>query len=89
MALGADRGDTLLLVMREVALLGAVGIAAGLPLALIATRLFAALLFGVGPWDWTAFGGAVALLTAVLLAAGFVPARRATGIDPSVALRVV
>jgi ABC-type lipoprotein release transport system permease subunit len=46
------------------------------------------LLFGVGPWDPVAFIGSGILLAAVLTVAGFVPARRATGIEPSAALRV-
>ena len=89
MALGANRADTLRLVLREVAVLGLAGIAIGLPVALGATRLLATLLFGVGPWDVPAFVGAGVLLGAVLLAAGFGPARRATGIEPVSALRIV
>ena len=88
MALGADRADTLGLVLREVAMLGLAGIVIGLPLALAATQLFSGLLFGVGPWDVPTFAGAAILLAAVLLAAGFAPARRATGIEPVSALRV-
>ena len=88
MALGADRKDTMRLVLREVATLGAIGGAIGLPLALIATRLMSKLLFGVGPWDPAAFLGSSILLAAVLALAGFIPARRATAIDPSAALRV-
>jgi predicted permease len=86
MALGAARSDTLWLVLREVALMGAVGLVVGLPLALWATRMFSALLFGVGPWDMAAFAIAMTVLVLVLLAAGLLPARRATGIDPAVAL---
>jgi predicted permease len=97
MALGADRNDTLWLVLREVATLGAIGMAAGLPLALAATRLFStlqveggspALLFGVSPYDLPAFAGSVILLAVVLLLAGWLPARRATGIEPTTALRM-
>jgi ABC-type antimicrobial peptide transport system permease subunit len=88
MALGADRADTLGLVLREVAILGLTGILIGLPLALAATRLFSGLLFGVGPCDVPNFAGAGVVLAAVLLAAGFAPARRATGIEPLSALRV-
>lgn len=87
MALGADREQTMGLVLREVSLLGLIGMAAGLPLALIATRLFSSLLFGVGAWDVPTFIGAAVLLAAVLIAAGFLPARRATSIDPVSALR--
>jgi predicted permease len=89
MALGADRGDTLALVLREVALLGAIGIACGLPLALWVTKLFQSMLFDVGPWDVPAFAVALVVLGAVLLAAGWLPARRATHIDPASALRAV
>jgi putative ABC transport system permease protein len=89
MALGAGRGDTLRLVLREVAMLGLIGMAIGVPLALWATRMFSTMLFGVGPWDVPAFAGAVLVLAAVLFAAGFFPARRATGIDPGSALRIV
>jgi len=87
MALGAGRGDTLLLVLREVALVGGLGIAVGLPAALAATRSFSALLFGVSPWDAPVFALAALVLSAVLLAAGILPARRATSIEPSSALR--
>jgi putative ABC transport system permease protein len=88
MALGAGRNETLWLVLREVAMLGLIGVAVGLPLALAATRRFSSLLFGLGPWDVPAFVGATVLLAAVLLIAGFVPARRATGVEPNSALRV-
>jgi predicted permease len=88
MALGADRGETLRLVLREVTMLALVGIAAGLPLALIATRVFRRLLFGVGAWDVPTFVGAAALLAGVLAVAGFFPARRATSIEPVSALRM-
>jgi len=69
-------------------MLGLIGIAIGLPLALAATRLFSALLFGVNPWDIPTFLGAAILLTASLFTAGFVPAWRATSIEPASALRV-
>lgn len=87
MALGADRNDTLWLVLREVAMLGLIGIAIGLPLALTATRMFSTLLFGVSPWDAPAFAAALIVLSGVLITAGWLPARRATGIQPSSALR--
>jgi predicted permease len=87
MALGAERNDTLRLVLREVGLLGVVGLILGIPMALAATRLASSLLFGVGPWDIRIFLGSSLLLAAVLLVAGFGPARRATRVDPMVALR--
>ncbi len=86
-ALGADRRDTLLLVLREVGAVGAIGMGTGLPMALAATRGFSSLLFGVSPWDAQAFAASAIVLAAVLLFAGWVPARRATSIDPSAALR--
>jgi ABC-type antimicrobial peptide transport system permease subunit len=86
-ALGAARGDTLRLVLREVAGLGLIGIAIGLPLALTATKLLSKLLYGVGPWDPVTFLGAGVLLAAIIALAGLLPARRASGIEPSAALR--
>jgi predicted permease len=86
-ALGATRWDTLRLVLREVTILGAIGIAIGLPVALGATHLLTSMLFGVDPWDTAALVSAAALLMLVLLAAGFLPARRATGVNPATALR--
>lgn len=87
MALGADRRDTLWLVLRDVSKLGAVGLAFGIPAALTATRLLSSLLFGIGPWDAPAFAASAILLAMVLFAAGLQPALRATGIQPSSALR--
>lgn len=87
MALGADRSDTERLVLGEVARLGLTGIGIGLPLALAATRMMKAMLFGVGPWDVATFAAAGVLLAVVLFLAGFLPARQATGIEPLSALR--
>jgi predicted permease len=87
MALGADRNDTMRLVMREVMAVGAIGIGVGIPVALVATRGLSSLLFGVSPWDAPAFVAAVVLLSIVLLASGWLPARRATAIEPLSALR--
>ena len=75
-------------MLGEVALLGLIGIATGVPLAFAATRLFSTLLFRVSPWDVPTFVAATLLLAAVLLMTSFLPARRATGIEPSPALRV-
>jgi len=97
MALGASRNDTLRLVLRDVAILGLVGLCAGLPLAMAATRFFSKLavdpgspgvLFGVSAWDAPAYLAAIVLLSAVVLLAGYIPARRATSVDPSTALRM-
>lgn len=87
MAIGADRGDTVRLILRDTAAMGLIGLAAGIPLALAATRLASAALFDVHPWDPLTFALVVVLLGAVLLLAGFLPARRATRIDPVTALR--
>jgi ABC-type antimicrobial peptide transport system permease subunit len=87
MALGAAGRETLGLILRETVLLGAAGVVIGLPLALAGTRLARSMLFGVGPWDPRLFAIAVLVLAVVLLAAGAIPARRATRIDPLSALR--
>jgi predicted permease len=87
MALGAERNDTLILVLRESILMGGIGCVVGLPLALIATRLVRSLLFGISPWNSAVIAAAVVILALVLLAAGLVPAWRATRTDPILALR--
>jgi predicted permease len=87
MALGAGAGETRLMVLREVAVLGLAGVAIGLPLALASTRLLASMLFGIGPWDGLTISGSAALLMAVLLFAGFLPVRRATAVAPASVLR--
>ncbi len=87
MALGAERGRVLWLVLRDVALLAGAGIAGGLLCALWLTRQVQSQLFGLSPNDPVTIGGAVLLLAAIAMAAGYVPARRATAIDPMQALR--
>jgi len=87
MALGAARGDVIWLVMREVLMLVASGIVLGLVAASILRRYISSLLYGVGPTDPLTVAGAVVMLALVALAAGYVPARRATGISPVTALR--
>jgi len=74
-------------VLREVVLLGVIGMVFGIPMALAATRLASSLMFGVSPWNVVIFLAACVVLAAVLLIAGFIPARRATRVDPMVALR--
>ena len=87
LALGATSRSILQLVMRNVAVLLAAGIAAGIGLSLAATRLLGALLFGVAARDPLTMLMGAALLAAVSLAAGLMAARRATRIDPIAALR--
>jgi predicted permease len=87
MALGASRGDVVWLVMKEVLILVGMGIAAGLPAAYGLTYLVKAQLYGVQPNDPVTQALAVAGIAIVALFSGFVPARRATAIDPMRALR--
>ena len=87
MALGAGRSRVLWLVLREVAVLAISGIAGGLLVALWLTRQVQSQLFGLSPNDPITIGGAVVLLAIIALTAGYVPARRATAIDPMIALR--
>ncbi len=89
MALGARPVDVMRLVIGRVARLMLAGLLIGLALALPATRLMASLLFGVTPADPGTFSAMIALLVAVALAAGYIPARRAARIDPLVGLRSV
>jgi len=87
MALGAQRNHVLWLVLRETILLVAVGIAGGIPAALATTRLISSMLFGLKPTDTATIIGATLLMAAVALFAGYLPARRASRVDPIVALR--
>ena len=86
-ALGADRASILSLVLIQGLRTAALGIALGLGGALALTRYLQSLLFGVTTHDVSVFGAVPALLLAVALAACYVPARRATRVDPMVALR--
>jgi len=86
-ALGAQSKDVLKQVLQEGARLAAVGLALGLAGSLAATRLIATLLFGVKPADPLTFVVVAVILASVTLAASYIPARRATRVDPTVALR--
>ncbi|HUI42785.1 MAG TPA: ABC transporter permease [Terriglobia bacterium] len=87
MALGANRGNVLALVLRGALLQLGVGLAVGIPVALAGGRLLASQLYGVKSHDPLILGLAAAVLAACALVAGFVPARRAASIDPMRALR--
>ncbi|HKT51216.1 MAG TPA: ABC transporter permease [Candidatus Angelobacter sp.] len=87
MALGAQRGHVLRLVMRHAALLTAAGLGVGLLIALIGTRLVKSMLFQVSAYDPATFVAVVSGLAAIALLAALIPVRRATKVDPMVALR--
>jgi predicted permease len=86
-ALGASRAGVLWMVLRESLVLLGIGIAVGVPAMLAACRAVQAGLFGLGPWDALTLAGAVLIIAAVTVMAALFPARRATKIDPVVALR--
>jgi predicted permease len=86
-ALGAASGDVVWMVLREVVIMVAAGVAIALPAAWALSRLVSNLLYGVTPNDPISIAVAVALLAAVAIAAGWLPARRASQIDPMTALR--
>jgi putative ABC transport system permease protein len=88
MALGADRGMILSLIMREAGTLLAFGVTIGIVLALAGARAASSLLFGLKPHDPMTLMFAVGALTAVAAIASFLPAKRASRLDPMVALRV-
>jgi putative ABC transport system permease protein len=87
MALGARNADVLRMVLRRTAALVSAGLAIGTAGALAVTRVLAKFLFEVRPTDPLTFVVVVLVLAAAALAAGWIPARRATRVDPMVALR--
>jgi macrolide transport system ATP-binding/permease protein len=87
MALGAGRSSVIQMVLRDVLILASAGFAVGLPAALGAARFIETFLFGMRPNDPLALSLAVIVLLSAVLAAGYLPARRASRIDPMVALR--
>jgi predicted permease len=87
MALGAQVGDVRKMFLRHGLRLTAVGIAVGLGVALVVSRLVSALLFGIGPTDPATYAAVSAALAAVALLATYLPARRASGVDPIIAMR--
>jgi putative ABC transport system permease protein len=87
MALGASRKDVMGLVLKQSVSLVSAGIVIGLGVAFGVTRLIASSLFGITAVDPVTFAGMSLLLIVVSLAASFIPARRATKVDPMIALR--
>ena len=87
MALGAQRGAVVEMILRQVVILAAVGLMIGLPTALAASRLVESFLFGIKANDPLAMILAVTILTLATLVAGYMPARKASRIDPVTAIR--
>jgi len=87
LAIGARPESVLWLAQRQSTVLAFAGLCVGLAAAAFASRFMTALLYGVRPLDARAFGGAALLLGVVVAVAAYIPARRATRIDPTVALR--
>jgi putative ABC transport system permease protein len=87
MALGAEPGNVQKMIVAHGMLLALIGVVIGVAGSLALTRLMSSLLYGVKPWDPIAFAVTAALLTVVALFACYVPARRASRVDPMVALR--
>jgi putative ABC transport system permease protein len=87
MALGAERGDVLAMILRQGLALTAAGVVAGLAGAWLATRALETLLFGIRPGDGVSFACGSGVLVLTVLLAALIPARRATRVDPMAALR--
>jgi predicted permease len=87
MALGAQRGSVLSMVLREAGRLVLLGIVIGIPAAMLASRLFSSMLFGLNATDPLSMLLVVIVLLAITLLASYIPARRATKVDPMIALR--
>jgi ABC-type antimicrobial peptide transport system permease subunit len=88
MALGADRGGILQMVMRSALLQAGIGLAIGLPAAILGGRLMASLLYNVHPWDPEVLIATTVILAIAAFLAGVIPAQRAASVEPMVALRI-
>jgi predicted permease len=86
-ALGAQRGNVVWLVMKEVVMMVGIGFAIGLPAAWFSAKLVASLLYGIQPGDPVSIAAAMAVLAGIALLAGYIPAARASRVDPLRALR--
>jgi len=82
-ALGASRGQIVRLVMRHAVIVATIGLAAGIGVGLAGARALSGILFGVPTWDPIAIGAAAAVLTVTAVAASYLPARRASYVDPA------
>jgi ABC-type antimicrobial peptide transport system permease subunit len=87
MALGAQRGQVLWMVLRECLIIAGFGIAVGLPLAFAGARLLKSMLFALSPADPLTFALALIAVAGVALFSALLPARRASSVEPMVALR--
>jgi ABC-type antimicrobial peptide transport system permease subunit len=88
MALGADRGHVVKMILRGALWQIGIGLGLGIPLAVLAGKLMKDQLFGVQPWDPRMLAGAAVLLAVAALIASVAPVRRAAGVEPMVALRI-
>jgi ABC-type antimicrobial peptide transport system permease subunit len=87
MALGAQRGSVLKMILQEAGKLVLLGVVIGIPSAMLASRLFSSMLFGLKSTDPVSMLLVIAVLLAITLMASYIPARRATKVDPMIALR--
>jgi predicted permease len=87
MALGAERGTVIRMVLRETGVLIAIGLAVGVPASLACARLIESKLFGLKPADPVTLAAALGIMLAVGALSGYLPARRASRVDPLIALR--
>jgi ABC-type antimicrobial peptide transport system permease subunit len=87
LALGAQSNSVLWMVLQEALIVVTVGIGLGIPLALITSHTFSSMLFGLTSTEPAAMAGVVLILSMVAMAASYLPARRATKVDPTIALR--